>query len=93
MFAAALRSAHEAELLRLKGNFLWPAMWGKSIAEDDPESLALAARMGVVLGTSHHEPLTRALVDSGFVIFGADVFRRTSTEFLADRTGPVDAPA
>lgn len=32
-----------------------------------------------------------ALVDSGFVIFGADVFRRTSTEFDANRAGPVDA--
>lgn len=50
-------------LLRLKGNYLWPAMWGKSIAEDDPRSLALAAEMGVVLGTSHHEPLTRAHVE------------------------------
>ena len=50
-------------LLRLKGNYIWPAMWGKSIAEDDPGSLALAARMGVVLGTSHHEPLTRAHVE------------------------------
>jgi hypothetical protein len=50
-------------LLRLKGNYLWPAMWGKSIVEDDPASLALAAQMGVVLGTSHHEPLTRAHVD------------------------------
>ena len=56
--------AHVFELLlRLKGNYLWPAMWGKSIAEDDPESLALAAEMGVVLGTSHHEPLTRAHVE------------------------------
>src|SRR5688500_13392282 len=50
-------------LLRLKGNYLWPAMWSKSIAEDDPLSLALADRMGVVLGTSHHEPLTRAHVE------------------------------
>jgi hypothetical protein len=50
-------------LLRMKGNYLWPAMWGKSIAEDDPASLALAAEMGIVLGTSHHEPLTRAHVE------------------------------
>ncbi len=50
-------------LLRLKGNYLWPAMWGKSLAEDDPASLALAAEMGIVLGTSHHEPLTRAHVE------------------------------
>lgn len=32
-----------------------------------------------------------ALADSGFVIFGADVFRRQSTEFDPNRAGPVDA--
>jgi len=47
-------------ILRLRGNFLWPAMWGKSIAADDPRSMALADAKGVVLGTSHHEPMTRA---------------------------------
>ncbi|QIK78038.1 hypothetical protein G7077_03040 [Sphingomonas piscis] len=47
-------------ILRLKGNYLWPAMWGKSIALDDPASLPLADDMGIVLGTSHHEPMTRA---------------------------------
>lgn len=53
--------AHVFDLiLRLKGNYLWPAMWGKSIAADDPRSMALADRKGVVLGTSHHEPMTRA---------------------------------
>jgi hypothetical protein len=29
-------------ILRLKGNFLWPAMWGKSIYDDDPLSAPLA---------------------------------------------------
>lgn len=33
----------------------------------------------------------RALVDSGFVIFGADVFRRASSEFEPNTAGPVDA--
>lgn len=46
--------------LRLKGNYLWPAMWGKSIALDDPRTMPLADAMGLVLGTSHHEPMTRA---------------------------------
>ena len=50
-------------ILRLRGNYLWPAMWGKSIYEDDPESARLADEYGVVLGTSHHEPMTRAHVD------------------------------
>jgi hypothetical protein len=53
--------AHVFELdLRLKGNYLWPAMWGKAIADDDPQSLTTADDYGIVLGTSHHEPMTRA---------------------------------
>ncbi len=48
-------------LLRLKGNYLWPAMWApKAFHLDDPRNAALAHEMGVVMGTSHHEPLTRA---------------------------------
>ncbi len=50
-------------VLRLRGNFLWPAMWGKSFYEDDPENAALANEMGVIIGTSHHEPMMRAQVD------------------------------
>lgn len=48
-------------ILRLKGNYLWPAMWApRAFAADDPKSLALADEMGVVMGTSHHEPMARA---------------------------------
>ena len=50
-------------MLRMRGNYLWPAMWGKSFWEDDPTNAALAAEMGVVIGTSHHEPMMRAHVD------------------------------
>jgi len=47
-------------LLRMKGNYLWPGMWGKSFNTDDPKNAQLADEYGVVMGTSHHEPLTRA---------------------------------
>ncbi|MDR2840089.1 MAG: glycosyl hydrolase 115 family protein, partial [Paludibacter sp.] len=47
-------------ILRLKGNFLWPAMWGNCFFDDDPNNGALANEMGIVIGTSHHEPLGRA---------------------------------
>jgi hypothetical protein len=50
-------------ILRLKGNYLWPAMWGRSIYDDDPESPKLADEYGIVIGTSHHEPLMRAHVE------------------------------
>lgn len=54
--------AHVFELLlRLKGNYLWPAMWPpKAFNVDDPQNMVLADAMGVVMGTSHHEPLMRA---------------------------------
>ena len=44
-------------ILRLKGNFLWPAMWSNALYDDDPLSGELADEMGIVLGTSHHEPM------------------------------------
>ena len=47
-------------LLRLKANYLWPAMWDSAFNEDDPLSPELADRMGIVMGTSHHEPMMRA---------------------------------
>jgi hypothetical protein len=47
-------------ILRLKGNFLWPAMWGNAFYDDDPQNGVLADEMGIVIGTSHHEPLGRA---------------------------------
>ncbi len=47
-------------ILRLKGNFLWPAMWGRAFYDDDPENPRLADEYGVVISTSHHEPMMRA---------------------------------
>jgi hypothetical protein len=46
-------------ILRLKGNFLWPAMWGWAFYADDPENGKTADEMGVMIGTSHHEPMGR----------------------------------
>ncbi|WP_321479800.1 glycosyl hydrolase 115 family protein [uncultured Bacteroides sp.] len=47
-------------LLRLKANYLWPAMWDAAFYDDDPMNSKLADEMGIVMGTSHHEPLARA---------------------------------
>jgi len=47
-------------LLRLKANYFWPAMWATNFNEDDPESPRLADEMGIVMGTSHHEPMMRS---------------------------------
>jgi hypothetical protein len=47
-------------ILRLRGNFLWPAMWGRAFYDDDPVNPKLADEYGIVIGTSHHEPMMRA---------------------------------
>lgn len=47
-------------LLRLRANYLWPAMWGNAFNEDDPLNPKLADEYGIVMGTSHHEPMLRA---------------------------------
>ena len=56
--------AHIFELLlRLKANYMWPAMWGSAFYDDDKENGPLADRMGIVMGTSHHEPMALAQQD------------------------------
>jgi hypothetical protein len=47
-------------ILRLKGNYLWPAMWNNAFNEDDPENPRLADEYGIVMGNSHQEPMLRA---------------------------------
>jgi hypothetical protein len=37
-------------LLRLKSNFLWPAMWNNAFADDDPRNIVLADEYGIVMG-------------------------------------------
>jgi len=47
-------------LLRMKANYLWPAMWNNAFNEDDPNNPRLADEYGIVMGTSHQEPMLRA---------------------------------
>lgn len=46
-------------ILRLRGNFLWPAMWAWAFYADDPGNSKTANDMGIIMGTSHHEPMAR----------------------------------
>lgn len=70
-------------ILRLKGNFLWPAMWGKAFYDDDPLNAVMADEYGVVIGTSHHEPLARAHVE--WERYGEGAWDwRTNREGLSD---------
>ncbi|WP_199514832.1 glycosyl hydrolase 115 family protein [Nucisporomicrobium flavum] len=48
-------------MLRLRANYLWPAVWGRAFAEDDPQNHATASYYGVVMGTSHEAPMMRGI--------------------------------
>ena len=50
-------------ILRLKGNFLWPAMWNSAFYDDDALNGVLADEYGIVMSTSHHEPMSQAQKD------------------------------
>jgi hypothetical protein len=47
-------------MLRIRANYLWPAMWNNAFNEDDTNNPALADEYGIVMGTSHQEPMMRA---------------------------------
>jgi hypothetical protein len=56
--------AHMFELLlRLRANYLWPAMWSSAFNEDGPENPRVADEYGIIMGTSHHEPMLRSAVE------------------------------
>jgi hypothetical protein len=47
-------------LLRLRANYLWPAQWNSMFNVDDPRSQNMADAYGIVMGTSHTEPMMRS---------------------------------
>ncbi len=47
-------------ILRIKGNYLWPAMWNNRFSMDDLQNAPLADMYGVVIGTSHQDPMLRS---------------------------------
>ncbi|MFP4511213.1 MAG: glycosyl hydrolase 115 family protein, partial [Spirochaetaceae bacterium] len=75
-------------LLRMKGNYLWPAMWASRFSDDGP-GLASAERadeLGVVMGSSHHEPCCRAGEEYRH-LRGPDSNYGDAWSFLQNRSG------
>ena len=75
-------------LLRLKGNYLWPAMWASNFSMDGPglESARLADEYGVVMSTSHHEPCMRS-GEEYRLLRGANSIYGDAWDFRANRDG------
>jgi hypothetical protein len=59
-------------ILRSRGNYLWPAMWNGMFNVDDPRNQPLADEYGVVMGTSHTEPMVRATQEWSKIAKGTD---------------------
>jgi len=47
--------------LRLKANYIWPAVWGRTFDQDDPQNQATATRYGIVMGSSHEAPMAQGI--------------------------------
>jgi hypothetical protein len=69
-------------MLRLKANYLWPAVWGRAFAEDDPVNHATAKTYGVVMGTSHEAPMMR----------GIEEWNRHAVAAVRDSAGNIVTP-
>ena len=75
-------------ILRLKGNYLWPAMWKNNFSLEGPglENARLADELGIVMGTSHHEPCMRA-GEEYRLMRGPDSPYGDAWDFSANREG------
>jgi Glycosyl hydrolase family 115/Gylcosyl hydrolase family 115 C-terminal domain len=69
-------------MLRLKANYLWPAVWGRAFAEDDPLNHATAKAYGIVVGTSHEAPMMR----------GIEEWNRHAVAAVRDANGTIVTP-
>ncbi|KAK4193075.1 family 115 putative glycoside hydrolase [Podospora australis] len=58
-------------VLRLRGNYVWPAMWSSMFYLDDPRNGPTATEWGIFMGTSHHEPMARADKEQGRFLKGS----------------------
>ena len=75
-------------ILRMKGNYFWPAMWSSVFSEDGPglASAELADELGIVMSTSHHEPCMRAGEEYSR-LRGKDSIYGDAWDFISNREG------
>lgn len=75
-------------LLRLKGNYMWPAMWSAIFPNDGPglANAELADELGVIMGASHHEPCLRQGEEYKY-LRGKDSIYGDAWNFITNREG------
>ena len=83
-------------LLRLRANYIWPAEWNSMFSVDDPRSDATADMYGIVIGTSHTEPMMRWTKEQSLFLDGVwswSTNQENVTEFMregAERAAPYE---
>lgn len=83
-------------LLRLRANYIWPAEWNSMLAVDDPYTPVVADMYGIVMGTSHTEPLMRWTKEQSLFLNGTWAWatnEKNVTEFMrvgAERSSPYE---
>ncbi|KAJ6563652.1 hypothetical protein DFH09DRAFT_478550 [Mycena vulgaris] len=71
-------------MLRIKANYLWPAQWNSAFALDDSVNFFFADMYGIVMGTSHQEPLMRS-IPTEWTLFGEGAYNYgLNADFLHD---------
>jgi hypothetical protein len=84
-------------LLRLRANYIWPAEWDSMFAVDDPKSPPEADMYGIVVGTSHTEPMMRWTKEQSLFLNGTWAWatnEKNVTEFMregAERASPYES--
>ncbi|KIW24133.1 uncharacterized protein PV07_09865 [Cladophialophora immunda] len=84
-------------LLRLRANYFWPAQWASMFFVDDPLNAATADEYGIVIGTSHTEPMMRATNEQSLFLNGTWAWatnRANVTDFMrqgAERARPYES--
>ena len=75
-------------LLRVHGNYMWPAMWASNFSMDGPgiESAELADELGIVMSTSHHEPCMRTCEEYRLLRGPGSVYG-DAWDFISNREG------
>lgn len=74
-------------LLRLRANYLWPAEWDGAFDLDDSKNGPLADEYGIVIGSSHTEPLNRWTKEQSTLLHGDwnwETNQENITKFLAE---------
>lgn len=78
-------------MLRLKANYIWPAMWGKMFYLDTEDDGQISDDYGVVVGTSHHEPMARSEREQGLFMewhWDWDTNRANVSQFMREGVQP-----